>query len=173
MKLARREKYYVYAGAVSIGIFLFFQFLISPFFDARARVRRGVEAKEAGLEEIMQLSSEYKRYRRESQGIEQILAKRTRSGFTLFSYLEKAAGEAGVKAHIKYMRPSTSSGSGPNIESLVEMKLDGITLEQLVGYLYRIESPVMLVIVKRISIQENKRQAGYLDAILQVMTFQG
>lgn len=173
MKLARREKYYVYAVAVSIGIFLFFQFLIFPFFDARARVKRGVKAKEIGLREMIQLSSEYQRYRKESQGIEQILAKRTRSGFTLFSYLEKAAGEAEVKSHIKYMKPSTSTGSGPNKESLVEMKLDGITLEQLIGYLYRVESPDKLVIVKRISIQENKGQAGYLDAILQVMTFQG
>jgi general secretion pathway protein M len=53
------------------------------------------------------------------------------------------------------------------------MRLDAITLQQLVGYLYRVESPDKLVILKRISIQENKRQAGYLDAILQVMTFQG
>ena len=55
---------------------------------------------------------------------------------------------------------------------MVEMKLEAITLPQLVGYLYRIESPDDVVNIKRISISENKKEQGYLDAILQVITFQ-
>jgi hypothetical protein len=55
---------------------------------------------------------------------------------------------------------------------MVEMKLEGITLNQLVGYLYRIESAENIVSIKRISIQENKKESGYLDTILQVLTFQ-
>ena len=172
MKLARREKYCVYAAAGVIGILLLFQFLIFPFFDARSRLKKGVKSKEKVLKEMIQLSSEYHKYQKKSQGISQILARRKRSGFTLFSYLEKAAGEAEVKTHIKYMKPSTSTGSGPNKESSVEMKLEGITLEQMINYLYRIESPDSLVSVKRISVKENKGQTGYLDAILQVITFQ-
>jgi hypothetical protein len=52
------------------------------------------------------------------------------------------------------------------------MKLEAITLQQLIGYLYRIESPVDVVSIKRISIKENKRKSGHIDAILQVLTFQ-
>jgi hypothetical protein len=50
--------------------------------------------------------------------------------------------------------------------------LEAIILPQLIGYLYRIESPSSLVSIKRISIKENKKGSGYLDAILQVMTLQ-
>jgi general secretion pathway protein M len=171
MKLARREKYFVSAAALSIAIFLLFQFLIFPFFEARRRFQRGVRAKEDALREILRLSSEYHRYRRGSQGVKQILARR-KEGFTLFSFLENSAGDAGVKAHIKYMKPSTSTGLGPHKESLVEMKLEAITLQQLIGYLYRIESPGNVVSIKRISIKENKKKSGSLDAILQVLTFQ-
>jgi hypothetical protein len=70
------------------------------------------------------------------------------------------------------MKPSISTGSGLYKESLVEMKLEAITLQQLIGYLYRIESPDDAVSIKRISIDENKRKSGSLDAILQVLTFQ-
>jgi general secretion pathway protein M len=171
MKLARREKYFVSAAALSIAIFLLFQFLIFPFFDARKRFQRGVRAKEDALKEILRLSSEYNRYQKGSQGIKQILARR-KKGFTLFSFLDKSAGNAGVKANIKYMKPSTSTGLGPYKESLVEMKLEAITLQQLIGYLYRIESPVNVVSIKRISIKENKRKSGHIDAILQILTFQ-
>ena len=171
MKLARREKHFVSVAVLFIAIFLLFQFLIFPFFETRGRVQRGVKAKEDGLKEILRLSSEYQRYRGGSQGIKQILARRNK-GFTLFSFLEKAAGDAEVKAHIKYMKPSTSIGHGLYKESLVEMKLEEVTLQQLIGYLYRIESPDNVVSIKRISIKETKKRSDYLDAILQVLTFQ-
>jgi general secretion pathway protein M len=171
MKLARREKYFVSAAVVSLAIFCLLQFLIFPFFQAKRRLQRGVRAKEDGLKEIIRLSSEYSRYRRGSRDLEQILGRRKRS-FTLFSFLEKSAADAGIKAHIKYMKPSTSTGSAPYKESLVEMKLETITLQQLIGYLYRIESPDDVVGIKRISIKESKKKLGLLDTTLQVVTFQ-
>jgi len=170
MKFARREKYFISAAAVFIGIFCLLQFLIFPFFEARRRVQRGVTAKEDGLREIVQLSSEYNRYRKSTQGIQQVIAKR-RKGFTLFSFLENKAGEAGIKTYIKYMKPSISKGAGPYQESLVEIKVEEITLHQLIDYLYRIESPDNVVSIKRISIKENKKKSGRLDAILQIVTF--
>jgi general secretion pathway protein M len=171
MKLARREKYFVLVALFSIGTFLLFQFLIFPFFEARERIKRGVGTKESALKEMIRLSSEYQRYRRGSRSIGQLIVSR-KKGFTLFSFLEMAAGEAGVKTYIKYMKPSTSPGTGPYKESLVEMKLEAITLPQLISYLYRIESPNSLVSIKRISIKENKKGSGYLDTILQVMTLE-
>jgi general secretion pathway protein M len=171
MKLARREKYLISAAAGCIGIFILFQFLIFPFFESKRRTASGLKAKEKGLGEMMKLSTEYQDYERRSQGIRQALAKRKR-GFTLFAFLEQAAGEAQVKDHIKYMKPSTPSVTGPYKQSMVEMKLEKITLAQLAGYLYRIESPDDLVNIKRISVNENKKEKGYLDAIMQVLTFQ-
>ena len=171
MKLAKREKYFVSLAALSIAIFLIFQFLIFPFFENKRRIQRGLKAKEEALREILKLSSEYQAYRKGSQDIQQILAGR-KQGFTLFSFLEEAAGRAKVKEHIKYMKPSVSTGTGPYKESLVEMKLEAVTLRQLVDYLYRIEAPEKVVSVKRISIKENKKESGYLDAVLQVLTFQ-
>lgn len=171
MKLAKREKFFVSSGAFFLAIFFLFQFLIFPFFEKRERIQRGVKGKEERLKEIIMLSAEYQAHKKGSKGVEQILARR-KKGFTLFSFLEEAAGVADVKTHIKYMKPSISTGPGPYKESLVEMKLDAITLQQLIGYLYRIESRDNVVSIKRISIKANKKKSGYLDAILQVLTFQ-
>jgi len=171
MRLARREKYFVSAATFSVAIFLLLQFLIFPFFETRRRLQRSVRAKEEGLKEILRLSSEYLSHRERTQGVQEVLARRNK-GFTLFSFLEKSAGDAGVKAHIKYMKPSVSTGPGPYKESLVEMKLEAITLQQLISYLYGIESPDDAVGIKRLSIDENRRKSGSLDAILQVLTFQ-
>ena len=172
MRLARRERYFVSVAACSLVIFVILQFLVFPFFENKRRIQRGLSTKEQGIEEIVRLSSEFRAHQKGSQGVQQSLVKRQK-GFTLFSFLENAAGKAQIKARIKYMKPSVSSAdTGPYKESMVEMKLEAITLQQLVEYLYRIESPEDLVNIKRISISENKKEQGYLDAILQVITFQ-
>ena len=170
MTLGKREKYFVSVSALAIVVFFLLQFLIFPFFESKNRIQRGVLSKKKGLKEIAMFSTEYQAYKKSSRGVAQSLARR-KKGFTLFSFLDRAAGEAEVKTHMKYMKPSVSTGSGPYKESLVEMKLEGITLRQLVGYLYRIESPENVVSVKRISIRENKGDSGYLDAVLQVLTY--
>jgi general secretion pathway protein M len=171
MKLAKREKYFISIAAVSISIFLLFEFLIFPFLEKRERIQSGIKAKEAGLREIVMLGAEYESIKKSSQVIDRLLARR-KKGFTLFSFLERAAGEAEVKDRIEYMKPSTSKGKGPYKESMIAMKLNAITLNQLVGYLYRIESPENVIKIKRVSITENKKGPGYIDAVLQVLTFQ-
>ena len=171
MKLARREKYFISIAAVSISIFLLFEFLIFPFLEKRERIQGGLKAKEERMREIVMLGAEYQAIKKSSQVIDQFLAGR-KKGFTLFSFLDRAAGEAEVKDHIKYMKTSTSKGKVPYKESIIEMKLNAITLNQLVGYLYRIESPENVIKIKRISITENKKESGYIDAVLQVLTFQ-
>ncbi len=171
LKLAKREKYFISTAAALVLAFLLLQFLVFPFFEKRDRFQKGIRAKEKDLKEITLLSARYQDLKKGSSQMENILSRRKRS-FTLFSFLERAAGEARVKDHIKYMKPSTSKGAGPYRESLVEMKLEGITLDQLVNYLYRIEKPDDLIVIRRISISDNKKEEGYLDSILQVLTFE-
>ena len=171
MQLAKREKYVVTVGASALIIFFLFQLLISPFFDRKERLQKGIVSKKEDLKEIALLASEYKAHQQDSQEILQVLSLR-KKGFTLFSFLDEAAGKAEVKKYIKYMKPSISKEEGTYQETMVEMKLEALTLEQLVRYLYRIEIPIDLIVIKRISIQANKREKGYLDAILQVMTYQ-
>jgi len=170
MKLAKRERCFLWAGAGCLVLFLVMQFAVFPFFERKERLESGLKAKERSLDEIVKLRAEFETYEKGSQGIQRALATR-KKGFTLFSFLEEAAGAAEVKEHIKYMKPSSTSSTGPYKESSVEMKLEGITLEQLVKYLYRIESPEDLVNIKRITVSQNKKEEGYLDAILQVLTF--
>ncbi len=171
MKLAKREKYFVGIAVCSLALFFLLQFLIFPFFEKRERLQKGVKIKEEALREIIKLSAEYEAYRVDSKGVQQLLTKRPK-GFTLFAFLDRAAGEAGIKERIEYMKPSTSKGTGPYKESMVEMKLEAVTLKQLTEYLHRIESPEDLISVKRISIKQNKREAGYLDAVLQALTYE-
>lgn len=170
MNLSKREKYFVSTAICAVAIFCLLQFIIIPFFEKRKRLDSACREKEKVFEEISALSAEYKTYKKRSMGIRSIIEKR-KKGFTLFSFLEKTAGDTEVKDHIKYMKPSELQSTGPYKESMVEIKLEGITLKQLVDYLYRVELSGNAICLKRISIKESKRESGYIDAVLQVVTF--
>ncbi len=92
-------------------------------------------------------------------------------GFTLFSFLDKLSGKAGIKDHITYMKPSTTvQKNSPYKTSRVEMKLRGLTLQQLTVYLHMVETSKNMVNVKRLSISKSGKQEGVIDAVLQVET---
>ena len=170
MQLAKREKYLISLAVVVIALALVIQLAIMPFVDKREQYASSVTGKQRNLQEMLSLRQEYLALQEGANIVSQKLANRPES-FTLFSFLEKAAGDAGVKNNIKYMKPSASTGKGHFKESLVEMKLERITLGQMADYLKRIESPANLVSIKRISIQSNKKETQYLDVIMQVLTF--
>jgi general secretion pathway protein M len=169
-KLTKRERYYVSAGVALVALFVMFQFILSPFLEAKEKTKRSIQAKEKTLKELVSLSSEYGALKEGSGDIKKTLALRPKD-FTLFSFLEKQAGRSGVKPNIKYMKPSVSTDSGPYSESSVEMKLENITLKQLVEYLHLVESPENLVRIKRISVKQSKGKPEYLTVLMQLATY--
>jgi general secretion pathway protein M len=167
--LAKREKNLVIGAACFLGVFFLFQLLIFPFFEKMDRMQKGIKTREIDLEEMIRLSSEYEAYKGDSQSIEQVLGKRRR-GFTLRTFLQQKANEAGVI--IGRINEFPSKDMGKFIESTMEVRLEAVTLKQLMEYLYRIESPEDLVSVPTISIKQNKKEPGYHDVTLRALTFE-
>ena len=171
MKLAKREKYFVSVATCVIFIFLFMNIAVMPFFEKRSRLKKGIRNMESEILEMHGLTIEYRTLEQDSKKIQELIEGR-KSGFTLFSFLENAAGEVNIKDHITYMKPSIAENSGYYKESMVEMKLEAMTLGQIVAYVQRIESSEDLIIVKRISIKKDNTKPGYMDVVLQLITFQ-
>ena len=70
------------------------------------------------------------------------------------------------------MKPSTSEVDDILDETMVEMKLQQVTLEALVNFLRLVESEENVVFIRRLSIQESGDKQGYLDSIMQIVTFE-
>ena len=163
MALTQKDRRALVVGISALALFLLVQFVLFPLLDKRKRLNRGISIRQKGLIEMQEMQSRYKQLSLQSNTLEQRVSKRS-GEFGLFSFLEKMAAEAEVKENIAYMKPSDATGDGVLQQSMVEMKLKAINLKQLVALLERIESPEKIVELKRISIQENKKQEGTLDA---------
>ncbi|MCX5851771.1 MAG: type II secretion system protein GspM [Deltaproteobacteria bacterium] len=169
--LSKREKQVLLAGGAFVAGFIILHFIIFPLIDAKAGVARAIRTQEKALQEIIALREEYRGLEIDSGAIRKAVASRPKD-FTLFSFLEQEAGQAGLKSNIQYMKPSAVNDAGPYKQSMVEMKLEGITLTQLVDYLALVESPEYLLGVKRLSVRQSKGSEGYLSVLLQMVTYQ-
>ncbi len=169
-KLTRREKYSIYAVSGIVFLFVIIQFIVFPSFDKKERLKRSIQVKTKILEEMMALKSEYDDIKRNND-LSKIRFKKRDRNFTLFSFLDKLTGKAGIKEHVTYMKPSTSvQKDSPYKISQVEMKLKDLTLEQLTSYLHMVEISSNMVIIKKLSISKTGKQEGFIDAVLQVET---
>ena len=169
MQLNQREKIAVQIGAVCLLLFVGLQFLLFPFLDNRARLTRGLVDRERALLDMRLMQQRYGELNQQNDTLAAVLLQRDQ-GFSLFSFLEKNATESQVKEHIAYMRPSQSAANELYRQSLIEMKMQAVSLGQLVQFLEKTESPEQLVGVDRITIQENTQEDATLDVTLRMVS---
>lgn len=172
LNLNQREKIAVYAAGVLISVFIIVQLAIVPVFDKRNDLRDRLASKQSILVEMNKLRNEYLAMKQKAEISRQGLEKRPQ-GFTLFSFLDRLAGDTGVKSHISYMKPSSVVEEGSNLKlSRVELKLQEINLNDLTSYLYGIESSENMIVVKRLTITKAGQGNAFLSAVLQVETIE-
>lgn len=167
-RLNRREKYYVTAAAVVISVFLVFQLIIFPISSKRQRLERALAQKTEALQEMRGLQSEYLELEETALQAKSELARRDKN-FELFSFLDRLAGQVGIKNNVTSMKPSSSVVSDVKIAT-VQVKIDTITMDQFAKYLHQIEYSGNNLFVKRMIISKASKSEGYIDVSLQVET---
>jgi general secretion pathway protein M len=166
-QLNQREKIAVGIGAGALFLFILFQFIIFPLTDGRDNLTKRLSSREKAVTEMRVMRERYQKFTEQSGSLASQLAQRE-PGFSLFSFLEKGAADSDVKDQIAYMKPSDSVESDQIKQSQVEMKLQAVSLQQLIMFLEQVESPEQLVGIDRITIQDNTAEEGTLDVTLQM-----
>lgn len=170
-RLSKRQQLTVAGGGGLALVMLLVQLLILPFMDAKKTLNQAIRNNEKTLAEMMLLAGDYQVLKRQAGRIQQSLAQRPQN-FSLYSHLEKIAGDAGVKANIKSINAAKGATSGPYEELPVDIRLEKITLKQITDFLYLLESPQELIRVKKIALAKMPESPEYLSAQVQAVTFQ-
>ncbi|HMA86161.1 MAG TPA: type II secretion system protein GspM [Desulfosalsimonadaceae bacterium] len=170
INLNQREKIIVYGAGLFIAAFALVQLIIMPVFEKRDELQRKLDAKHQTLSEMQQLRAEYQELRQRIAASRNQFDRRP-ANFTLFSFMDRLAGQAGIKQHVSYMKPSTTVNDDTGVTlSRVEMELQGISLKDLTKYLYNVETSKNMVMIKRLSISRTGRDSALIDAVLQAET---
>lgn len=171
-KLNRREKIIVGASLGLLTVLVIVQLAVMPLLDRSRRLERKLRAEAVVLRDMQRLQIEYQNLRQNAR-LSSARFSHRQSGFTLFSFLDRLAGEAGIKDRINYMKPSKIvQKNSPYKISRVELKLNAITLEQLTNFLYGVETSQNWVNVAKLSISKKAKNQGRINVILQVETLE-
>jgi general secretion pathway protein M len=170
-KLDKKQRYYVASAAILILIALILEFALFPFWDAKGRIKQALQTNQKKLSEIISMDNELTALEAKAAKVKRVMMARP-ADFSLFSYVEKKAVIAAVKGNIKNMSSSRGTQMASFEESLIDIRLDKITIKQLTNFLYYAESPADLVRIKRISVTKMKESPEYLSVQMQLASFQ-
>jgi general secretion pathway protein M len=170
-KLDEKQRYLLVGAGAIILVALILELAVFPFWEARTKLSKSIQTSQKKLSEMRMLDADFTGQEVAIMKLKQAMAARG-AGFTLFSFLEKKATLANVRGRIKQMNSAKGIQTAAMEESLIDMKLEKITVKQLTDFLYNVESPADLVTIKKISITKMKESPEYLNAQLQISTFQ-
>jgi type II secretory pathway component PulM len=169
-RLESRERLFLLLGVVFVVCFLIFQMVITPYLEARQILERSLQRRQNELLEMSILQKEYQDLMQRQGVITRRIEQRSPQ-FSLFSFLEQQTTAVKVRNRVTSMKPATTELEDGLEESSVEIKLDGITLKQLVDFLVRVESEENVILVKRLAVQKNQKESDLLDVVMNVVTF--
>jgi hypothetical protein len=169
-KLNKRERYIIIIAACFIALFIIFNVLLK-FQRQKAVYIAGTQKKEQDLQTLTLLGSEYRTYLKDYNEVKAMLTKREK-GFTLNSFLDKAAKETEVRNNVENIKQMESTDAGAYKEVIWEIKLNDINTGQLVKFLYRVEGVEDLIFIKQIIINDDKKQPGLLDCTVRVLSYE-
>ncbi len=171
LQLARRERRVVLGGALFLVVVLGYVLGVGPLLDRYQTLDRLIAQKEHEYTEIVRLRDEYRTLKARLETIEARLS-RGGQGFQLLSFLESLAARNGVRDRIAYMRPQPPATAGRFREQGVELRLDSVTINQLVQLLSQIAEAPQALRVKRLSVVTRYDNASRLDVVVQVSAYQ-
>ena len=156
------------AGLAAAVIIIIYQFLIMPVVEGRSDKRIKAAGYTIQLEEMIDMKAEYEMLNAGKKKSIKGSGKRDK-GFTLFSFLEKLAVKTKIKA--SYMKPSDSKNIETGAQlSLVKIKFNLIAMEQLIEFLYEVETSPEAIFVRGISITKAGKDVKLLNVVLQLET---
>ena len=168
MKLAKREKLFIGAAAGILGAFLILQLLVFPFFARKNRLAKETDTMEKIIKDMERLG-----VGGQDTGISGSLEKvlSTRKN-TLTEIVREEYEALGLtKENIGNLGPGRGKTLNGYQEDITEVEFKAITLSQLKEFLFRIRKPEKFIFTKGIYIKHNKKEEGYLDANVTVMSY--
>ena len=163
----RERKIIAVCIALVLAAFIHFAF-VSPAVKKRAELDRSIRRARRQLEQLRLLEREYNQILEETKKIKQRMRGRPQDFALSVSFLEQIATKLNLKNNLTSMKPSRRTLDRSLAEDMVEVGLEGISLENLVAYVYEIERTGAAVAIPSIRIQPESRLGGGLKVSMLV-----
>ena len=166
--LAPRERYFVLGGLAFLAILFVWFVLLSPYFRTMADLDRRIAAHRRSLAKVQQMGEEIEQLRQQLA----TAGSRRKGNRPLFAQVESLTEQTGVREQLLSMRPQPETTQGQFRQQLVEIRLEKLSLIQLVKLLHAIEYRSGGIQVKSIRVRPRFEDRSSLDVNMVLMSLE-
>lgn len=167
IRLTRREKLLAIALAILVVGLVLFTFAVKPAIERTETLRRVISEKQDELQKLRAGSNEYIFLRDNLDNLRTKVASQEK-GFELLPFLESLIREHGLAKKVATMKQQVLQLGPSHSETIVEVRLENLTLKQLVDFLRKVESSEVLARTKSLYIKKNLTNPDLLDSVVEI-----
>ena len=167
-RLSPREKTIVVAGLIVLVLLFVWFALLNPYFKQMDTLDRRITAHRHSLSRVEKISEQIGQLRQQLAEVE----TRRKGKRPLFSQVENLTEQTGVREQLLSMRPQPATNQGKFRQQLVEIRLEKISLSQLVKLLHAVEYRSGGVQVKSMRVKPRFDDRSLLDVNMILMSLE-
>ena len=146
------------------------QWVVLPVADYRETLGRNIAQARQELSVVAERGREYAELAAKApRNARPANAAKGKPEQTLFALLESLAAQKQLRANIEYIRPSVRQGTGGERHDVVEMRLNGVGLNQLVPYLEAVQATGRGIGVERLNMRSHEKRPLDVDLVFSAL----
>lgn len=169
-QFSQRERIIVTAGGLVVAGALVFLLIVDPLLASIDKLDRQAKRKVKDSQELALVAQEYVVKQARLAKLEQRMPSAT-AQFSLLAFMEEATTTAQIRDRIAGMQPQTPLVVQGYQETAVDLRLDGVTLPQVLALLMAIEQAPYDVQVHHLQLKPKYDNPVNLDATLRIVTY--
>jgi general secretion pathway protein M len=167
---SQRERIIVAVGVTVVAAALVFLLIIDPLMDTIDKLDRQALRKAKDSQELMLVAQEYVAKQARIAKLEERMPIPP-AQFSLLAFMEEATTTAQIRDRITGMQPQSPTIVQGYQETAVDLRLEGVSLPQLLALLVAIEQAPYDVQVHHLQMKPKYDNPANLDAILRIVTY--
>jgi len=165
-----RERIIVSVGGAMVAAALVFLLIVDPLLASIDKLDRQAKRKAKDSQELALVAQEYLLKQARIAKLEQRMPSPP-AQFSLLAFMEEATTTAQIRDRIVGMQPQAPITVQGYQETSVDLRLDGVTLPQLLALLVAIEQAPYDVQVRHLQMKPKYDNPVNLDATLKIVTY--
>ncbi len=167
-RLSSRERTLVGLAGGALVVILVYTLIWQPIEDQRVQLAKRIQIKQRELVEMQQMRETYLDLLSQFE-LRQKIIEKADPKFSLFPHIEATVSQVlGGRDKIVSMNPQNKDLGGAYREESVELKLNGVSLQQLVDLMYHIEKSPQPLRLTRLQVKKRQRETASFDVTATV-----
>ena len=170
MRLSTREYIFLTIGGFVLLAVVASEMIVAPNWNRYSFLKKKIWQSENDLGKMKVLLRRFQKNKILLENIEKRLVREDED-FSLFSFLERAAGHAEIRDRLASMSPTQKDNLGLYRRYEMSIRFDELTMKELVRFLEYLERAPKLIRVDRLRVDRSTRKPGYVKVFAKIITF--